>query len=406
MRQALSYSGEGLRRPVAFKEQGDSHAFVLNPFIPNIKLIKAINTALKTGWPLLIRGEKFRRDRIGKAIAYELYGADFLPHYFTWTLRHQISFQDGLYTYAHADRQRDLIYSQADPVNNPVKKPEDYLMTGPLLPLYEYMQSAEKLPILEIRNTQEGGEWFIEDMMDFLIFQREIRIPETGYRVEKGFTFPIIILTSDINYQLPSDFEGIIYEHEISVPSQEELLAELLPIYEDSRNEEGQLLSERPDYPELKALIEKLVKLFYLIKDSGLLRPKDSQFPMSTLELKDSISLKINEVTNAEKSVAESLQELDDILAAQYEMAASMDISESVRVMREAVKVGEVNSAIKSLDLLKDRLPKEKQTIALQLISRHNQLKKNDQLGIESPLILYPQKNKLTFDLSQFLLEL
>ena len=87
-------------------------------------------------------------------------------------------------------------------------------------------------------------------------------------------------------------------------------------------------------------------------------------------------------------------------------MRQALSYSESVRVMRDAVKVGEINSAIKSLDLLKDRLPKEKQTIALQLISRHNQLKKNDQLGIESPLILYPQKNKLTFDLSQFLLEL
>lgn len=406
MRKELSYKGEGLTKPVQFEEQENSHAFVLDPFIPNIKLVKAINTALKSGWPLLVRGEKFRRDNIGKAIAYELYGKDFLTHFFSWTLRYEVSFKDGIYAYAHAERQRDLTYYQVDPTNNPLRKPVDYLTTGPLLPLYEYMQSAETLPILEIRNVHEGGERFIEDMMNFLIFQREIYIPETGYRVEKAFTFPIIILTSDVDYQLPSDFEGIIYEHEISFPNEEELLAELRPVYEGFTNGQGSFLKDHPDYLQIEILIEKLVSLFYLMKDSSLLRPNDSQFPMTTLALKSTIDLKINEITNAEKSIEESLHEVENILNAQYEMAASMDISESVKVMRNAVKVGEIDSAIKSLDLLKDRLSKEKQTIALQLISRHNQLKKNDQLGIESPLILYPQKNKLTFDLSQFLLEL
>ena len=84
-------------------------------------------------------------------------------------------------------------------------------------------------------------------------------------------------------------------------------------------------------------------------------------------------------------------------------MAKTVDLSQSIGLIKAAVKKAQMNDAMASLELLQDRLSKAQQTEVIQLIARHNELKKVDRMGTESPLILYSQKNKLSFDLLQLL---
>lgn len=403
MRQYLRYTGEALKKPVFIAEDGDKHAFTLVPFVPNPRLVEVISVALKTGWPLLITGEKFRRDMVGKAVAYELYGAAFRNYFKGWNIKDGETFQHGLYTYFHEERQRDLEYYKIDPEHNPLRKPEHYLETGPLIPVFEQLAAGGEIPILEIRNIHKGDARFIEHLMDFLLFCREIVITETDFHLPKGFIFPIIIMTAEAGYQLPLNYEGVIYTHEMRFPEKEEFLAETFPVYETLKNAAGESLKDHPDFPAMAQLIEKLVELFYLVKDSHVLRPGDSEFPMSILELQNAIDLSINEITGRQKTAAESIAKLDRILQAQYAMAKTVDLSESIGLIKAAVKKAQMNDAMASLELLQDRLSKAQQTEVIQLIARHNELKKVDRMGTESPLILYSQKNKLSFDLLQLL---
>ncbi len=413
------YTGDALKEaPYAFQGNETHDAFELPTFIPDPQLVKAIQMSLKLGWPLLVTGEKFRRDMVAKAIAFELFGAEFPDNIMKWSLMKKESFRKGVYTYDHSAKKRDLEYHQLDPKNNPLKPADFYLNTGAVLATIQQYEKSDSWPppVLEICHLQEADENFIADMMDFLLMERAIYIPETDYRLaRKLYRFPIIILTAEPGYQLPNNYDGVIYAYEMPFPRQDEFLKELLGYYgyylippkpdADGNTDFSKAvrLKDRSDFPQLQTMIGKLVDLFYLIKDSRLLRKGDGQLPMTVLELKDAIALKIREVTIEGQSIEAFTNSIEALLESQRQLAASFDLGDSVEIIRDAITQGKMNDATKSLELIQGKFSNDLKNEALQLISRHNELSNIEMMGIESPLILYPQKNKLSFDLLQFL---
>ncbi len=418
------YTGDALRdAPKVIKEEGQFDYLVLPPFHPSRNLVDAIKVALRQRWPLLIIGEKYRRDLVGKTIAYEMYGDDFLKHYFKWVTGKSTSFRSGVYTYDHEARKRDLEYHQLDPANNPIRPADFYLQTGPMLELYQHIENSYgEIPLLEIGSVHEANENFIAELMEFLLVVKEVNIPETGFHLKReSYTLPIVIMTAESGYQLPKNYEGMIYTYEMPFPQKELLMKELQahqgallirgdltmdaagnPIPQQEIPPEAFLRSHEL-FPKICTLVEKMVDLFYLIKDSSLLRPGNNQFPMTILELENAINYKITDIIRSDKSVDKAVQEVEDLLASQYELAQSSDLGKSVEAIKEAVEQARMNDAIQSLELIKGQLPSELQSEAIQFVFRHNELTKMENMGTESSLLLFPQKNKLSFDLLQFL---
>ncbi len=413
------YTGDALKAaPYTFHGNETRDAFELPTFIPDPQLVKAIQMSIKLGWPLLVTGEKFRRDMVVKSIAYELFGEAFPDHAIRWSVMKNETFQAGVYTYDHAAKKRDLEYHQLDPQNHPLKPADFYLRTGAVLAVLQLQEASNDWPppILEICNVHQASEGFIADMMDFLLLNRVVHIPETDFQLaRKKYRFPIILLTAEQGYQLPQNHDGVIYAHEMPFPRQEVFLEELLGLYghyliPPKPDADGNMdfskavrLKDRSDFPQLQTMIGKLLELFYLIKDSRLLRKGDGQLPMTVLELKDAISLKIQEVTVEGQSVEAITSSIEQLLESQRQLAASFDLGESVEIIRDAIVQGKMEAATKSLELIQGKFSNDLKNEARQLISRYHELSNTEMMGIESPLILYPQKNKLSFDLLRFL---
>ncbi len=419
----MIYKGEALRNaPVFIEETEQSPYFELPVFIPDQKFVDAISLALHQGWPLLLTTDvKSRRANVVKCIAYELYGKEFLKDYHKWLLRQHDTFEDGVITYFHEDRMRDLEYHRLDPENSPIRPPDFYYREGPMLAVIKALEDFEKNhPILEISNVHEASPDFIRDLMDFMIYEREIRVPEIDFHLKReSYQWPIIIMTAASGYQLPKNYEGVIYTYEMPFPQKSLLMEEVLNtcgawVDPDFLNEQETppppeeipdeaRLRHSPHFPQVRLIIEKLVELFYLIKDSNLLRPGNSQFPMTILELHNTVNYKVSRALSDLETIDEVIAEIDGLLESQYELVQSTNLSETVSTIKEAIEKAKMNQAIKILELIKGKLSADRQNAASQLIARHNDLMRMESMGMESSLILFPQKNKLRFDLLQFL---
>lgn len=404
---------------VIIRDKTGRPLFDLSTFIPSQSLVESVNFAFHQRAPLLITGERSRRDLVANAVAYELYGNDFLSHYVRWMVPRNASFSDGFYTYEHERRKRDLEYHRLAPESNPIKEAEHYFQEGPMLKMWKKLSEyCEHTPILEIRNVHQADENFILDLMDFLLFSSEVKIPELDTVVKKEQTaVPFIIMTAEEGFQLPKNYNGVVYTHALVDLQKEIFLKEIFtgvgswlnlektPLTEDGYHDESKAayIRDEPKFPEFKVLIEKLVDLYYLIKDSSLLQPGNAMFPMSVFELRNTINYKAVKVLIQGESAEKEIAAIEKLIESQYELAQSADLGDVVKKIRAAIEDAELNDAMKSLELIKNQLPKELHNEAIQLVSRYHDLSRSEMMGTESSLLLFPQKNKLTFDLLAFL---
>lgn len=68
-------------------------------------------------------------------------------------------------------------------------------------------------------------------------------------------------------------------------------------------------------------------------------------------------------------------------------------------MIKEYIENDKLNRAIKSLKVVQKGLPKAVQNEISQLISIHNDITQKERMGTESELILYPMRNKLSFEI-------
>ena len=173
------------------------------PYLPSNDLKKAVKYARLLKRPLLLRGEPgCGKTRLAQAVAYELYGEDYRKYYFEWNVKSAEKATDGLYTYDHLARLRDV---QDDDTKE--KPKAEYLTFGPMGLAFQ----TDKPAILLIDEVDKANIDFPNDLLLELDQKRfevkelqEKGNPEAGKFAAKHE--PIVFITSNDERSLPNAF--------------------------------------------------------------------------------------------------------------------------------------------------------------------------------------------------------
>ena len=215
------------------RDEEDAQRRKYFPYIPDPKLVKAVNLAIKLNRPLLLEGEPgCGKTRLADAIAYEFtekylqgqtdeQGKKLWWAYYAWNVKSVGQAQDGLYRFDAVARLRDSQLIGADP-----QRLEDYLgadeyrkLKERLLDKGKYVQMGKlgealaqeivERPIVLIDEIDKADSDFPNDLLvelDRLSFE----IPETGDIYPKQDAKirpqPIVIITSNQERPLPEPF--------------------------------------------------------------------------------------------------------------------------------------------------------------------------------------------------------
>lgn len=243
------------------------------PYFPSPELIEAVEYARILRRPLLIRGEPgCGKTRLAQAIAFEIYEENYRDHYFEWYIKSTTKAVDGLYTFDHLRRLRDVQLK---------KKDIDTLQYRSLGPLGKaFVQSTEKHPsVLLIDEIDKADIDFPNDLL-LELDQRRFFIDETGENIVAEYP-PIIIITSNDEKELPNAFLRRCVFHYIEFPQEEQLLriarAKIQTLEEEAR-------TKTQAFPE--SLLDDVVKRFRKLYEDMKKNPNTSKSP-STSELLD-----------------------------------------------------------------------------------------------------------------------
>ena len=392
----MLYTGDKTRERIRITWGGADEYFDLQPFVPEPGLVEAVNRALTTRWPLLITGDDLQCLHAVRAIMYELYGKDFPNFGFQINIDRAFRrFRDHVYFFDHKRKKRDLKYHRLDPENHPLLSPVEYLYKGPVLRMME-LQTTET-PLLEVRNVQHAKEGFVTDLMEFFLKVHEVKIPETGEIITRGFALPFIIMTAAAGFELPpkSAYDGTIYTYQYK-------LTEAV-ILENARLTFREILEQEPQWD---LFIQRYLELFFLINNATVLNDSNDTFPHSYYALVDTMYDKWNTIASGQTSMQSALSELEMVLQEQHKQMKGIDVSAAVAEMKVDLKNARFTELFEKMEAIQPRLPGKKQAALSILMSRYHDLHKMEMLATESNLILIPQKNKLTQDTLDFLDEL
>jgi len=95
----------------------------------NSALADAVNAAIVTGRPLLLKGAPgCGKTKLAAAVATYFHGKDFLKYYFEWHVKSRSKAKDGTYTFDHVSRLRHAtIANDNDGEAKKVKDPKNYV---------------------------------------------------------------------------------------------------------------------------------------------------------------------------------------------------------------------------------------------------------------------------------------
>ena len=218
MKDYIKYTGKALSKFNAKLE--------LDAYIPSAELIQAVETARLLNRPLLIRGEPgCGKTRLAEALAVELHGPKYPEFYFPWPIKSTTKAAEGLYTFDHLERLRDVNAQTEDPTR------ERYVKLGPIGKAFEKLNEAPNAPppILLIDEIDKADIDFPNDLLWELdkreFFIPEIKTPDGSQRKIGGNkqTAPIIIITSNDEKDLPNAFLRRCIFHYISFPGNDRL---------------------------------------------------------------------------------------------------------------------------------------------------------------------------------------
>ena len=398
-------------------------------FEPSPKLVDDINRSLRTGHPLLITGERYLREKVARSVAYEINTREydvFLNWFHSWKLRRGQKFNQSIYKFDHAAKRRDLEYHQLDPDNNPIRPDDFYYRPGAIICMMEMRKNDPRLKaddteedivenlamvsnecaVLEIQDVHEADPDFIVELMEFLADIHRVTIPELDKSIEYDKNDrPLIILTADEGFSLPSNYEGIIYTHQIKFTEQEDMLRSLKESYKAYINPVTRV-QLHDLYDKILPVVDKMVDIFYVSKDNALLQPQDLAFPLTIPHLLDAIERKIGEICRDEEQLPIILKDLDSVLSSQQNIGKSMNLEEATESVRKLVEGAKTKDALRTLKLIRDNLPRKLQVRVSQLLATHKDILGKEHSGTESELLLVPMKNKLNADLLTLLQEI
>lgn len=266
----LIYKGTSLTSPKIINGK------VLQPYLPDDQLKEAVNLSIFLQRPLLLMGDPgCGKTRLAEAVAFDLYGDDYINYYFRWDVKSTSKAKEGLYRYDALKRLRDaqlarFSKAEEDKGDKATEKEivSEYINEGFLGEAFR-KSTKEKPAILLIDEIDKADIDFPNDLL-LEIDEGEFVIEETNEKITAQYP-PIIFITSNREKELPTPFLRRCLFHHIEFPTKEQLIKIVHSHIEDADDE----------------LVEKAVDAFLLIRKTMEAKLTEADKKVSTGELLD-----------------------------------------------------------------------------------------------------------------------
>lgn len=243
---SLTYTGEIQPKSGLYYEPIQQKIY---PYDAGDELIEVVNLAIELGMPLLLEGEPgCGKSRLAHALVYEFnYHRENNPiKYYEWIVQSTSKAEDSLYQYDYIGRlqaaqisgilsQKEIEESSSEPKNPATSK--DWVDLQPLGKAFKQSQDKQEQSVVLIDEIDKADRDFPNDLL-LAIESRRFFIKETGELIQANDqAFPLIIITSNQEKNLPNAFLRRCIYHYIELPNQERLRKILTERFTDAEQE-------------------------------------------------------------------------------------------------------------------------------------------------------------------------
>lgn len=219
------------------------------PYDAGDELIEVVNLAIELGMPLLLEGEPgCGKSRLAHALVYEFnYRQESNPiKYYEWIVQSTSKAEDSLYQYDYIGRlqaaqisgilsKKEIEESSSEQKNPATSK--DWVDLQPLGKAFKQSQDKQEQSVVLIDEIDKADRDFPNDLL-LAIESRRFFIKETGELIQANDqAFPLIIITSNQEKNLPNAFLRRCIYHYIELPNQERLRKILTERFTDAEQE-------------------------------------------------------------------------------------------------------------------------------------------------------------------------
>jgi len=219
------------------------------PYDAGDELIEVVNLAIELGMPLLLEGEPgCGKSRLAHALVYEFnYRQENNPiKYYEWTVQSTSKAEDSLYQYDYIGRlqaaqisgilsQKGTEESSYEQKNPAISK--DWVDLQALGKAFKQSQDKQEQSVVLIDEIDKADRDFPNDLL-LAIESRRFFIKETRDLIQANEqAFPLIIITSNQEKNLPNAFLRRCIYHYIELPNQERLRKILTERFTDAEQD-------------------------------------------------------------------------------------------------------------------------------------------------------------------------
>ncbi|NCS02521.1 MAG: MoxR family ATPase [Microcystis aeruginosa G13-11] len=219
------------------------------PYDAGDELIEVVNLAIELGMPLLLEGEPgCGKSRLAHALVYEVnYRQENNPiKYYEWTVQSTSKAEDSLYQYDYIGRlqaaqisgilsQKGTGESSSEQKNPAISK--DWVDLQALGKAFKQSRDEEEQSVVLIDEIDKADRDFPNDLL-LAIESRRFFIKETRDLIPANEqAFPLIIITSNQEKNLPNAFLRRCIYHYIELPNQERLRKILTERFTDAEQD-------------------------------------------------------------------------------------------------------------------------------------------------------------------------
>ena len=243
---SLTYRGEIQPKSDLYYEPIQQKIY---PYDAGDELIEVVNLAIELGMPLLLEGEPgCGKSRLAHALVYEFnYRQENNPiKYYEWTVQSTSKAEDSLYQYDYIGRlqaaqisgilsQKGTEESSSEQKNPAISK--DWVDLQALGKAFKQSRDEEEQSVVLIDEIDKADRDFPNDLL-LAIESRRFFIKETRDLIPANEqAFPLIIITSNQEKNLPNAFLRRCIYHYIELPNQERLRKILTERFTDAEQD-------------------------------------------------------------------------------------------------------------------------------------------------------------------------